>query len=71
MTDFHQYYLIQEQRLLNCSFGIHPLTRIVSKENEPMFIKCVKKFIDDELDVLNGFVVDFNSDFTKMKKFKY
>lgn len=35
------------------------------------WIEAVKKIIDEELDLLNGFEVIFSSDYKKIKKTKY
>jgi hypothetical protein len=46
------------------------IDEICEKKNQGKFIEAIKKMIVLEIDNANNFVLEFNSDFTKFKKFE-
>lgn len=54
--------------LLNAPEFIKQISKLT--ETPKRFIQAVKNFIDAEWDIKNGFVIDFNSDYSKIRKFK-
>lgn len=68
MTDFEKYYEIKKEVMLSLPFGMYELSRVVSKENEPLLIRAIKKMIDEGFDSKNNFYLDFNSAYTKFRK---
>lgn len=51
------------QRLEKLTYGIHPI-----KDNKA--VSWIKEYIDSGLDIKNGFVIEFNEDFNKLKKWE-
>ena len=58
-----EYALMIAQRLEKLKPGIHPI-----KDNKS--VSYIKEYIDSGLDIANGFVIEFNNDFDKLKKFE-
>lgn len=50
--------------------SIITIDEICEKKNQPKFIEAIKKMIVLKIDNGNNFVIEFNSDFTKFKKFE-
>lgn len=46
------------------------ISYVVEKKEVADFVNKVKEFIDKELDIKNGFEIEFNSDYSKLRKRK-
>lgn len=46
------------------------IDQICEPSNKPKFIDCVKRFIIFEMDVADGFHIDFNSEYSKFRKYE-
>jgi len=49
--------------------GVYTIDKFVKPENREKFKKAIKMIIDGTFDRVNGFTVEFNKDYTKVKKF--
>ena len=49
--------------------GIYSINQLVYKENEALFIECVKILMYSDVPKKHNFGIDFNSDYTKINKY--
>jgi len=49
--------------------GIYSIDKFVKPQNRDNFTKAIKMIIDGAFDSVNGFTIEFNKDYTKIKKF--
>lgn len=62
MENFNQYYEIIKEKIKSKPFARYNVESMVSKENEPAFIKCLAKMQHDKFDVENGFEITFKDE---------
>lgn len=66
---FSEYVEKIANYFLHLPEGVVEVEKIVAKENKEKFIEIVKSFIGT-FDKYHKFCLEFNSDYTKIKKFK-